>query len=483
MRCLRGALITFLLGAASGSAQQGTDQIQQLKSELQQVERQMQQLVDVTRRLQGQIAALEKEEHEPPPAAPAPPVPAPTAQLPVTYIGNETRTRQTDSDFAFEAPRINNEELDPTLRGYFRVPGTQALVRFTGFVKADFFYDTSYTGLWYGGLVPSSFPSSPQPNSKDSTVSIRASRFTAEFRQSLGGDTLKGFIDWDTYGTNGTTTLRLRSFWGQYKNFLVGQTWSAFGDPDAFPDTLDFAGPPGMMGIRTPQFRYTRPLNEHNSIGASVERSGTDAPFYTVYGAPNPTSTRPDIVAFYHYENRRGHVHAATIFRSVGGYIPDTVIPDLRRHTAGYGASFSGAWRFSRRRDNIVFQGIGGKGISNYYSDNYGLGSDVGFAADGRLVATPSWSATVGYQHYWTKIIRSTASYGRLQINNTAADPGTNYHISNYATGNLIVQPSPLYLLGAEYSYGSLQRKDDFEWIGRRIQFTFSFFFNRYTGE
>jgi len=482
MRYVVRTVFLLILGGASGSAQ-GTDQLQQLKSELQQVERQMQQLADVTRRLQNQIATLENEQNQPPPAFPPPPATLPPPRLPLTYIGRETRTRQTDEDYPFEAPRINNEELDPTLRGYFRVPGTQSLIRLTGFVKTDFFYDTSFAGLWYGGLVPSSFPSTPQPNSPDSTVSIRPSRFTAEFRQPLGDDTLKGFVDWDIYGTHGTNTLRLRSYWGQYKNFLAGQTWSAFGDPDAFPDTLDFAGPPGMMGIRTPQFRYTHPLNSHNWIGASVEKSGTDVPFFTVFGVPQPTSTRPDIVAFYRHENQYGHIRAATIFRSVGGFIPDTTIPDLRRHTAGYGASISGAWRFGRSRDNIVFQGIGGKGISNYYSDNYGLGSDVGFDARGRLVPTPSWSATAGYQHYWTRTIRSTATYGYLRINNTAADPGTNYHVSNYVAGNLIIQPSALYLFGAEYLYASLQRKNDFEWIGRRIQLSLSFFFNRYSGE
>ena len=134
----------------------------------------------------------------------------------------------------------------------------------------------------------------PQPNSSDSTVSIGPSRFTAEFRQPLGGDTLKGFLDWDIYGTQGWNTVRLRSYWGQHKNFLSGWTWGAFGDP---------------------------------WIGASVEKSGTDVPFFTVYGVPEPTSTRPDIVAFYRHENQYGHLHAATIFRSVGGFIPDTTIP------------------------------------------------------------------------------------------------------------------------------------------------------------
>jgi len=133
-----------------------------------------------------------------------------------------------------------------------------------------------------------------------------------------------------------------------------------------------------------------------------------------------------------------------------------------------------------RSKDNIVFQGIGGRGIANYYNDNYGLGADVGFNAEGRLVATPTWSASTGYQHYWTKTIRSTASYGHLRINNTASDPGTNYRSSNYATGNIIVQPSTLYLFGGEFVYATSRRKDDFLWIGRRVIVSVQFFFNRY---
>jgi hypothetical protein len=54
------------------------------------------------------------------------------------------------------------------------------------------------------------------------------------------------------------------------------------------------------------------------------------------------------------------------------GFIPDTTIPDLTKHRTGYGMSLSGAWQLGRLRDTIVFQGIGGRGIANYYNDNYG---------------------------------------------------------------------------------------------------------------
>jgi hypothetical protein len=403
--------------------------------------------------------------------------------LPLTYIGEETRERQVAGDDPIDARRVDNEELDATLRGFFRVPGTETLICIRGFVKTDFFYDPKVAGLWYGGLVPSSFPSSPQPAPSNSTLSMRFSRLTTEFRQPLGDDTVSGLVEWDLYGVFGRNTLRLRHFWAQYKNVLGGQTLSAFGDPDAFPEILDPAGPPGMIAIRLPQFRYTQPLNPHNRIGGSVEMSGPDTPFTTLFGTPVPTSNWPSFVGFYRFENNYGHIQVAAIARSVGGFIPNTTILDLRDHSVGYGMSLSGAWRMGRLRDNIVFQGVGGRGIATYYADNYGLGADVGFDARGRLVATPTWSSSVGYQHYWTRSFRSSANYCYLRINNTAADPDTSYHFSTYATGNLIYQSSALYLFGAEYAYASLRRKDNFIWIAPRIQLTLTFFLNRYPVE
>jgi hypothetical protein len=161
--------------------------------------------------------------------------------------------------------------------------------------------------------------------------------------------------------------------------------------------------------------------------------------------------------------------------------IPNSTVPDLRNHVQGYGGSLSGVW--GSTTNNIVFQAIIGKGISNYYNDNFGLGSDVGFAANGKLVATPSGSGIVGFQHHWTKVLRSTFSYGYLQINNTAGDPETNYHISHYATGNFIVQPSPSLLLGAEYVYGSLERKNGFKWVAPRVIASVTYYLNKYPKE
>src|SRR5579864_3347945 len=100
------------------------------------------------------------------------------------------------------------------------------------------------------------------------------------------GNEVKVYFEFDFLSNYDQNSIRLRQFYGQYKNFLAGQAWSAFSDPDAFPDTLEFEGPPGMIAARFPQFRYTQPLNRHNSVGISIEKSGTDTPFSTQFGVP-----------------------------------------------------------------------------------------------------------------------------------------------------------------------------------------------------
>jgi len=471
-------ILLFWMSATTTSAQ--APDLQQLKTKLQQLEQMMQDL-------KQQIAHVEASENTPvAPSAPATPQPSsvPTPRLPTTYIDGLTETREVANQDPEGAPRLDAEDVDPSLRGFFRIPGTGTLIKFGGFVKTDLFVDANQAGTYYGGYVPSSFPSSEQPHTVNATVSMRASRFSAEFRQPVGddsSDTVKAYLEYDFLGNYDRTSLRLRQFYAEYKDLLVGQTWSAFGDPDAFPDTLEFEGPPGIVGLRQPMFRYTQPLNSSNLVGVSVEKSGTDTPFSTQFGTPVGSSLWPDLVAFYTYENTHGHLHFAFLSRSVGGVVPSTLVPDLRNHVNGFGGSLSGVW--GSKDNNVVFQFVVGKGISNYYNDNFGLGTDVGFNAAGKLVATPTASGEAGYQHYWTKILRSTVSYGYTQINSPVGDPGTTYHISNYATANLIVQPTVRFLFGGEYIYGSLERKDGFKWVAPRIQGSVTYYINKYPKE
>ena len=174
----RNALF-FLVASAASSPGQSPD-ITQLKNKLTDLEKMMQEI-------RQQIAAVEQSQNTPAHTVVTPPPKpeVPTPLVPTEHIGDLTRTREVASDNPESAARIDNEPMNRALRGYFRLPGTGTLIKVNGFVKTDIFVDTNQAGTYYGAYVPSSFPSSDQPHTQNSTVSMRPSRFAIEIRQPV----------------------------------------------------------------------------------------------------------------------------------------------------------------------------------------------------------------------------------------------------------------------------------------------------------
>src|SRR4051794_7042651 len=178
-RVLRQVFL-IVIGCSTFAFAQSSN-LDQLKSKLQQLEQMMQEL-------KSQIVAVEQQQAPPgqPLVATTPPQTTVSPSLAtVEHMGETTRYRVVASDNPDSAPRINNEPMDRALRGYFRLLGTGTLIKLGGFVKTDVFYDTNQAGTYYGAYVPSSFPSSDQPHTQNSTVSARPSRFYTEFRQPV----------------------------------------------------------------------------------------------------------------------------------------------------------------------------------------------------------------------------------------------------------------------------------------------------------
>ena len=173
-----------------------------------------------------------------------------------TELSKVTETYRTFSQDPLAAPRINNEPLDPRFPGYFKLPGTATLLRIGGYAKTDFIYDLKPAGD-VDRFIPSTIPIPAPANYTNSPVSVRPTRLNLDFLvPTKSGESYRFFLELDMFGSS-STTPRLRHAYGQAKNFLVGQTFSNFMDPDAGTDQLDFQGPNGWVTIRNPQFRYS----------------------------------------------------------------------------------------------------------------------------------------------------------------------------------------------------------------------------------
>lgn len=445
----------------SQSNNQNTDKVQALQKQLDEMKAQM-------ANVQAQITELSGGAQPATPVAGATSAPAQVEEdksaealkarvTPAEKVDQVTAEYQTNSQDQIAAPRVDNAPLDPRFPGYFRLPGTQTLLRIGGYFRTDFIYDLKPAGN-AESFVPATFPI-PQTGVNNNTVSVRPTRLNLDFLIPVGSSSGRFFIEADFFGTNATTP-RLRHAYAQMNNLLIGQTFTNFMDVDAGPDTLDFQGPNSWVIIRNPQFRYTIKLTDKTNFAVSVEKASSDVAYTTPTFSALPNSPTPDFGVKLRHDMSYGHIQIASIFRDVSAYFP---APSTKSGSAfGWGVNFTGAFRFLGK-DNFVYQAAYGAGYERYVNDTSGLGTDAAPAntANPYLKAVPLTAVYGGYQHYWAKRWRSSLVYGFAQTQNTDLQVGSSFHQSNYSAANLIWNPLGSVNVGGEVLYGWIVKENN----------------------
>jgi DcaP outer membrane protein len=483
---------TTLLAAALMPAR-ALPQTQNPPSETQELRNLVEEMRVQMAKMQAQIDKLTGTEAPAPPtqAATAPTTPpAPPARQNGTiqtaeparvgatsqHVGEATADYREFSEDTFAAARFNNVPLDPKYQGFFQLPGTQTILKIGGYFKTDFIYDLKAAGN-ADSFIPSSFPI-PQPvDIQNTTVSIRPTRLSLDFRvpYTKVGE-VRFYLEGDFFGTT-STTPRLRHAYAQARNFLIGQTFTNFMDPDAFPDGLDFQGPNGMVSLRNPQFRYGIALNPSTTFYISLEKPSSDVIFTTAQFTSQPEAPAPDGTVRLRKEFERGHIQVAGLFRSIGAF----VAPGVDQKTGsvfGWGINTSLGFN-TFGRDNLIFAVAAGHGISRYIQDTSGLGIDAEPASGvtTHLVATPAVGIEASYQHYWTKRLRSSAIYSYAAVNNTDLAAPDTYNHATYTGTNLIWNPGGSLNVGAEFLYGWAMEQSGQKANAPRIQFSAKYSF------
>jgi len=353
------------------------------------------------------------------------------------------------------------------------LPGTQTILKIGGYFKTDFIYDLKPAGNT-DSFIPSSMPIPSPVTVNNSTVSVRPTRLSLDFRvPSAKIGEVRFYLEGDLFGTNATTP-RLRHAYAQARNVLIGQTFSNFMDPDAFPDTLDFQGPNGMVSVRNPQLRYGFALSPSTTLYFSVEKPSSDVAFKTAEFSAQPNAPGPDGAIRLRQEFEGGHFQVAGVFRSIAAFVPDGTTDSV----FGWGVNASLAAK-TFGKDNVIFAVAAGHGISRYLQDTSGLGIDaeVTSLTNPHLEATPAVGVEAAYQHYWAKTLRSSAIYSYAAVNNTDRAAVTTFNHSTYTGTNLIWNPYGSFNVGAEFLYGWVMRQDGQKANAPRIQFSAKYSF------
>ena len=115
-----------------------------------------------------------------------------------------------------------------------------------------------------------------------------------------------------------------------------------------------------------------------------------------------------------------------------------------------------------------------GHGISRYAGDTGGMGLDATprTETDLSLRALPLFGPYIGYQHWWTRSVRSSATFGLVHLQNTEFQPDTTYHKSTYSSANIIWNPVGSLSFGAEFLYGWVEEKSGAHADAPRFQVT-----------
>lgn len=386
--------------------------------------------------------------------------PPPLFQLPPQQqeeaIGEATSKHRTFAEDEEDAPRLYNAPLEPTYPGFFLLPGTRTMLRLDGSARTDFIYDPRVSALT-DSFIPSSIPIPSQSGPGNFIASIRGSRIMADFRIPVGDRGLaRTFIQLDFFGANGATAPRLRHFYAQLDNILVGQTFTNFMDPDAFADSLDTQGANSAVSVRVPQGRYSFGLGGGASAYVSVEVPSSSINF-SIAGTPaTPTTPAPDGTIRFRNEWKRGHVQLASVFRDLGVQLPT----GAHESVFGWGVNATIGVEV-HGKDNFVLGAAYGHGMARYVGDTAALGLDAApiSRTNLSLKALPLFATYGSYQHYWSSAVRSSATFGFVQVQNTDFQPANTYHKSTYSSANLIWNPVGSLDLGAEFIYGWVKEK------------------------
>jgi hypothetical protein len=368
----------------------------------------------------------------------------------------------------------------------------QATMEIYGFAQADLIHDFGRMDPdWKDGFRPSRIPTDPGKFGSDnqSSISVKQSRFGVAGAMPTGANNtpLNYKFEFDLFGVGadaGQTTFRLRHAFGEWGSLLAGQTHSLLMDINAFPNTIDYWGPAGMVFLRNPQIRWTPLRSERSSFAVALEHPSDDIDPGAIrildpeLGEKIQSNEEfPDLTARWKTRGDWGHFQAGGILRRIGFDSRDTPNNEPKGSETGWGINLSTNINVLNR-DRIVAQLVYGEGIASYMNDG---GTDL---APGGTLLNPKADtvSTTGlvlyYDRWWNDRWSTSIGYSLNRQGNTSLQTGDAMHKGEYASVNLLHHPGDNLLIGAELLYGQRTDKDGQKGDDLRFQFSAKYLFS-----
>ena len=284
-------------------------------------------------------------------------------------------------------------------------------------------------------------------------------RFNIDVRRASELGVIRVFMEFEATDQNasGAGTLGFRHGFIQVGNWLMGKTWSTFrsaaGTPEVFSEALGAVG--DQKTVRIVQLRYTFKLSNGVTINVAIE----DPAFHWTTGALDQASFSrhevPDLVANIQVKGSWGTAQASVAVHQ-SSMIGDS---GLSEREVGWATMVSLALNVPGTMGDVIY-------VAGSYADGHVNAIDTGAAfswhehaghATG-FEAVTAWAIVAGWEHYWSKILRSTfaASY----VDNDYPDfPNTgDIDTAMSVWANLIWTAAPRLNIGVEVIFGRNDR-------------------------
>jgi hypothetical protein len=277
--------------------------------------------------------------------------------------------------------------------------------KFGGYVKADLMNSVYNNGDVDGDspLKDIHFPAQIPVGNRDRNFNldyhVKESRFNFDVKTKLLGEEIHGFVEVDfllsaqgNERVSNSFAPRLRHFYFEWGNLLIGQTWSTFMIV-VVPDDLDFAGAAeGLVFNRQPQLRYT--LNNWQFAIENPETTVMDFQDATV--VETEKETFPDIIVRRNINLKRGFLGVSLLNRVLSGKTADE---DEVKTQYAFGLSAGGKFMVGERGSDIRFMATYGSGLGRYTALGFTAGGVLD--QDRNIKGIGSLNGYVAYNHFW----------------------------------------------------------------------------------
>lgn len=349
-----------------------------------------------------------------------------------------------------------------------------AEVKISGFIQPAFYFDNNNV-LNNDMFVTSEIPTTEITNEKFNRFHLSAnqSRLSFGFVFPKAQRKITAFLEGDFLSSSRGehAYFRLRHSYLTFGDFLIGQTWTNFGDVSGSPNTLDLEGPNSMPASRVAQVRWSKRFNNHFKLLLSIEEPKGD--YTPLDSASAVKAALPEFVVKPEYRFTNGQWINSIIYKPIVYTDKDY---SFKKKLQAWGFTSSLTWNlpdkrfspFKAKKRTINIFGIVGSGTQGSVNDFGGLGYEA-FPKDRTSLETLLYyGGYASYSFVFKKRWSSTYVFSYLHQEQPAT---TNliFKQSLYFSGNAILALNKYFTVGAELLYGIKENYDDTQGRALRI--------------